>query len=166
MLTFKERTSSNSPIHFYKSLLGFTVSATFASQLKSVLSLGKREEDIATGLETKEFFTQDVSIWLRSDHDREYYLDVSSNLDDLIAHFFSKVLEINQIYLLKESENIFHVWSVISEKTNTVKKSIYECERELIHYFKESLYFDFHIDVLSDIEYIKSTGASLIFERK
>lgn len=155
MLLFKERTTSNSLIHPYKSLLEFMFVATFSSQLNSVLSLEKREEVIATGSERNDFFTQDESIWLRGDYDREYYLDVSSNLGDLITHFFSKVLEIDQIYLLKESENICHVWSVISEKTSAVKKSIYRCERELIRYFKESLYFDFHIAVLSDIVYKK-----------
>lgn len=139
---------------------------TFSSQFKSVASLEKKEEFIATGSERNYFLNQDESIWLKGDYDRKYYLDVSSNLGDLIAHFFSKVLEIDQIYLLKESETTCHVWNVVSEKTSAVRKSIYRCERDLIHYFKESLYFDFHNTVLSDMEYIKSTGASLVFERK
>lgn len=166
MIHLTERFSSNSPVEECKSFSEFTIFANLKSQFRAIPSLGAIGEDIATGSEIDSFFVKDVAIWLKPIRDSEYYLDKSSNLGDLIVYFLSQVSEIDKIYLLKESENVFHIWSVISEKTQLIKKAIYEHERKLIHYFKENLYFDFHINVLEDIEHIKDTGAFLIFERK
>lgn len=163
MLNLKERTFLNSPIQFYTLALGFMSTATLSSQLKSVLS--SREENIISESEAKALFVQDTSVWLRSVDETAYYIDVAASLNDVIVHFLSKVAEIDQIYLLRESEKMFHVWSVLHEKTNAIKKSIYKSERELIDFFKEDFYFDFHIDIVSDIEHIKSSGASLIYQK-
>ena len=165
MPKIKDRISINSPVNTDNSFR-FIMSRTFASKFQSILSFEREKENIPTGSDMEIFFSQDTSIWLKSSRPEEYHFDISTDSSDLIIHFLAKVPEIRQIYLLKESENIFYVWSVVSEKTNAVKKSIYQCERNLIHYFKESLYFDFFIGVSSDTEYIRSAGAFLIFERK
>jgi hypothetical protein len=165
MLNLKKTTSLNYRIlQAYTYTLGFMSIITLSSELKSVLS--SREENIFSESESKKMFAKDTSVWLKSAHERDYHIDMSSSLNDVMAHFLSKVSEIDQIYLLRESEKTFHVWSVLPEKTNAIKRNIYKSERELIDFFREDFYFDFHINILSDIENIKSSGAFLIFQKK
>lgn len=89
----------------------------------------------------------------------------STTLDDIIVYFFSKVNEVKEIYRIKESETKYHVWSVIPQKISDVKKRIYQQERVLMKFFREDIFFDFHIIEISDREYLKDEKTILIFER-
>lgn len=89
----------------------------------------------------------------------------SITMSDIITFFLSKVSEVKEIYIIKESDSKYHIWSVIPKKTAEIKKKIYQQEKTLIKYFKENMFFDFHIIEMSDREYLKSEEPRLIFGR-
>lgn len=134
------------------------------SQSQSYFGLGKDIETVSKS-EIENLFDTDTSIWLKNTLQGDFQL-ISTDFSTIIIHFISQVAEVRQIYLMRESESVVHIWSIVSEKKEDIKKHIYEQERNLIQYFKENLYFDFHVALLSEIEYLKNSGALLIFEKK
>lgn len=165
MFELVERRSANSPLNIFDSFCRNIMSNSF-TRMQHVLPLEENKEDSFDSTDIQNIFTDDTVIWIKGDSSENYHIDISTKLSDLVIHFLSKISEIKQIYLLKETENVFHVWSIISAKKESVKKKIYKQERIIISYFKDTIYFDFHIDALSDIKHIKNTGALIIFKKK
>lgn len=125
--------------------------------------LGKnKESESDSGI--NRFFAKDISVWLINNQN-ESRIDVSTNINDLIIHFLSKTPEVKQIFILKEAEDMYKIWIVVSEKTEDIKKKIREQERKMIRYFKESLFFDFYILNLEESGFLKNTDVISIFEK-
>lgn len=113
-------------------------------------------------------FEGDKAIWIRSlDGERLYFHETDNfYLFQLVNHFFSPVPEIKKILLVRKSENVYQVWIVVFQAEDEVVDTIHEHEYSLIKYFKESIYFDFNIIEISEVDdYEFSDDAVLIFDR-
>ncbi|MBI4822693.1 MAG: hypothetical protein HY805_00455 [Nitrospirae bacterium] len=152
--TLNPRTS-NAVVHTTKSRK-FVVSRCTSSKLN-------KEGEEESFLSETEWRSPEKVIWLKSESEPKF--DVAS-FTTIVVDYLSKVQELKQIYILRESDITFHIWSIIDELNDKVKKSIYEQELELIKFFSRSIYFDFYIGVLSDAEYIISAGGTLLFKRE
>jgi len=104
------------------------------------------------------------SIWLKTELD-QFQLVYSTGIFDLIVHFLSQVSEIQKIYCLKETDNSVIVWSLLSPKTRDIRKKVYAKERDLIDFFKETLFFDFRLGDPDSSEELERSDALLVHSK-
>ena len=64
---------------------------------------------------------------LRS-HGQQCISESPANISSILVAFLSKVEEIKQIYLCKESETLYRIWSIVDEDTDQTREKIYEKE--------------------------------------
>lgn len=84
----------------------------------------------------------------------------------IIKHYLAQKEFVEKIMFLEE-ENLFHIWTAISNYDNEGnRKEIYAQEAELVKFLsKAGFHFDFYLIGLDEVDGILSLGASIIYNK-
>ena len=82
-----------------------------------------------------------------------------------IVGLMSQSQAVDKIFLLKDN-NVFNIWTILTENDKRTRYSLYEKELEVIRFFSSiQIYFDFNLANSGEESELLFSGAKLIFDK-